>query len=103
MKKIKNMADLKSLKTPAVVRCYATWCGPCKEYSKTFGKVATTVKGVSFAEMDIGVAENVVEAAGLMSVPTTLFVKDGEITAKLEGAVSEKRLASWVEKQRGEA
>lgn len=69
-----------------VIKFYATWCGPCKIYAKTWDKVTPEFDGqVEFVNIDI---DN--DTSGLTakykvdSVPTTVLVKeDGSELSKV--------------------
>ena len=78
-----------------VIRFHAEWCGPCKAYAPTWNKVVTenTEPEVEFLEIDVDkdVSGLAVEHK-IMSIPTTVVIKDGKITAKKPGALSENEL-----------
>ena len=66
------------------IKFYATWCGPCKIYGKTWTKVEKELTDVEFVEVDIDK-----DTSGLAveykvdSVPHTVVLKeDGSTNAK---------------------
>ena len=66
------------------IKFYATWCGPCKIYGKTWSKVEKELTDVEFIEVDIDK-----DTSGLAveykvdSVPHTVVLKeDGSTNAK---------------------
>lgn len=76
------------------IKVFATWCGPCKIYGKTWSKVAEELgDSVKFREVDIdkdttGFAVDY----DIESVPTTVVIEDGEVIFKEEGRLSASEL-----------
>lgn len=81
-----------------VIKFYATWCGPCKVYGKTWDKVTPTYADqIEFSNVDIDK-----DTAGLAnkfkieSVPTTILVReDGSNLAKV-GRLSKEELTELI-------
>lgn len=71
-----------------VVDFYADWCGPCKIMAPHFHKAADAVKGVKFAKLDVDGNQDVASEYEVMSIPTTIFFKDGEMVDRHTGALS---------------
>lgn len=84
-----------------VVHFWATWCGPCKSFAPVFEKSAADSPDVKHLKMDVD--ENPLTASGLgiMSIPTLLFIKDGEIVGSTVGAMSDRQLSDTLVKMRG--
>lgn len=78
-----------------VIRFHATWCGPCRAYAPIWNKVVTenVETGVEFLEVDVDkdVSGKAAEYK-IMSLPTTVVVKEGKIVAKKVGGLSENEL-----------
>lgn len=77
-----------------VIKFYAAWCGPCKAYTPTFNKVAEELKDeVEFVNVDVDQDVSGLAAEHkIMSIPTTVVIKEGKIVAKKTGALSENEL-----------
>lgn len=71
-----------------LVDCFATWCGPCKMLSPIVDQVSEEVKDVNFYKLDVDDAENISNEYGIMSIPTLLVFKDGELVNKSVGLVN---------------
>lgn len=86
-----------------VIDLHASWCQPCKAYSKTFETVRNKeeYKNIVFEDYDIEddkIGEDLVTKYGVRSVPTTLFFDENEnLLHSMAGNISmgelEKKLA----------
>ena len=81
-----------------VIKFYATWCGPCKVYGKTWDKVLPTYHDqVSFEDVDIDKdTEGLANKFKVESVPTTVLVReDGSQLVKV-GRLSKDELTELI-------
>ena len=83
---------------PVLVDMFATWCGPCKMMAPVVAQLAEEYKGsVKVGKLDIDKNVDIVGQEKIMSVPTFLVIKDGEVKAKLIGAVSKEELVEAID------
>ncbi len=83
---------------PAVVDCWATWCGPCRMMAPAFEALAAEYQGkVIFAKLDTDENENVTMRYGIRSIPTLLFFRDGREVDRLIGARPRADIKAHVE------
>ena len=68
----------------------AEWCGPCKAYKPTIQKLKD--EGMAITIYDIDRDTEMTEKAGIMSVPTTIIYKDGEVLERLVGIQSKENI-----------
>jgi thioredoxin 1 len=80
-----------------VVDFYADWCGPCKMMAPHFEKASEKVTGVKFAKIDIDDNLDVASKFQVMSIPTTILFKDGEMVDRRTGAMYEEDIEKIIE------
>jgi thioredoxin 1 len=81
-----------------VVDFYADWCGPCKRMAPVFTEVAGEYEGkVTFAKLNVDESQETAHANQVMSIPTLIFLKDGEVKDRVAGAVNKGMLKSRVD------
>lgn len=96
-----NVADFRSPRTewhyfgnhPAVIDFYAGWCGPCKALAPILEELSDVYKDqIVFYKVDVDKCEDLAQAYGIRSIPTTLFIPMKGRPVKMVGAISKKEL-----------
>lgn len=73
----------KTEKGLVVVDFFANWCGPCRMMSPILEEVQKDMgEKVKIYKVDVDESENLARQFGIMSIPTILIYKDGEIVNK---------------------
>ena len=72
-----------------LVDFFATWCGPCKMLSPILEQIDDQI---DIIKVDIDEFEDLTNEYRIMSVPTLLFFKDGEILKEEVGFHSKEEL-----------
>jgi len=76
-----------------VVDCWAPWCGPCKMVSPVIEELAEEKKGkIVFGKLNVDNNKKTAQQYGIMSIPTLLVFKNGELTDKIIGAMPKDKL-----------
>ena len=93
-------AEVLQSEAPVFVDFWAPWCGPCQMMGPIVEEFAKTYH---IGKMKIGklnVDDNQVTAGKyqVMSIPTFLIFKNGQVADKLVGGVSKERLKEFIEK-----
>lgn len=71
---------------------WATWCGPCRMQSPVVEKLSEEMANVKFFKMDVDQNPEVPRSFQIMSIPTLLIKKDGEVVDKVIGYHSKEQL-----------
>ena len=82
---------------PVVVDFWAEWCGPCRMIAPALEEIAGTMNG-KVKIVKLNVDENPATAAkyGIMSLPTLMLFKNGELASRQVGAAPKQKLEQWI-------
>jgi len=73
---------------PVLVDCWAPWCQPCLMVSPIVEEVAGLYQEkVKFYKLNVDEAQEIAARYGIMSIPTLLIFKGGEVVDQIIGAV----------------
>lgn len=76
-----------SVKGGVVIDFFATWCGPCKRIAPYFEDLADKYYPVvAFLKVDVDESPELVDKFNINAMPTFVFLKDGVVVKKVEGA-----------------
>lgn len=81
---------------PVLVDFYADWCGPCKMMGPVVEEISNEETGVKVCKINIDEEIELAQRFGVMSIPTFIAVKGGEIAGKQIGAVPKSTLLGLV-------
>jgi len=74
-------------KLPALVDFWAPWCGPCHMVSPIVEELANQYQGkLKVGKVNVDEAPGIASKYGIMSIPTLMVFKDGEIVEQMIGA-----------------
>ena len=68
-----------------VVDFYADWCAPCKALGPVFEFLANQTPDVTFVKVNVDESPDSSISNGVRSIPTIIFVKNGEVMDKIVG------------------
>jgi thioredoxin len=90
-------AEVLKANGPVVVDFWAEWCGPCRMIAPALEEIAGAM-GEKVKIVKLNVDENPATASkyGIMSIPTLMIFKNGELSSRQVGAAPKQKLEQWI-------
>jgi thioredoxin 1 len=84
---------------PVLVDFFATWCGPCKLQGPIIDELSAEVADkFKVGKLDIDQGQETASKYGIMSVPSLVIFKDGQVMETLVGLQTKEALKVALEK-----
>ncbi len=81
-----------------LVDFFATWCGPCRMLAPTVEELAADYEGrVKVVKADVDKLPEVSLRYGIMSIPTLVLFKNGEVMGKIVGVAEYEEIAAMLD------
>ena len=80
-----------------IVDFWATWCGPCRMLSPLLDEVEGEMSDkVTVVKVNVDDADEIAMRYRIMSIPTLLFFKNGQVVDKTVGAMPKSTLVDKI-------
>ncbi len=76
---------IKNSEKTVLVDFWATWCGPCRMLAPIIEAIAEERDDVAVCKVDVDEAPKLAQEFGVMSIPTVLVFKNGELVTGCVG------------------
>ena len=84
---------------PVLIDFYADWCEPCKILSPIVEEVSSQYEDVKFVKIDIDSNQDIANDYMITSIPTLVYIKNGEEQNRVLGAVDKATVETLIEKR----
>jgi thioredoxin 1 len=80
-------------KLPVIIDVYAEWCGPCQQMMPIFQELEKEHGNkYKFVKLNVDEARDLAVQFGVTSIPTFIFIKNGELKGKETGYIAKEDL-----------
>jgi len=83
-------------KKPVVVDFYADWCGPCKMMGPIIDELAGENDNIKVGKVNVDETQELAVKYGIMSIPTIIIFKNGDVHKKFIGVVGKEEILKEV-------
>ena len=92
-----NFSELLEDSKLVIVDFWATWCGPCRMISPILDELEEEMADkISVVKVNVDDADEVAAQYRIMSIPTLLFFKNGQVVDKTVGAMPKPALVEKI-------
>jgi len=86
--------EVKAASTPVLVDFWAEWCAPCRMIAPVLDELAEEYDGkVKIGKVNVDDNRSIAAQYGVMSIPTLILFKNGEMVEQMVGAQPKENLA----------
>lgn len=91
--------EILKAKLPAVIKVYASWCGPCQQMASLYHELSKELAGsYILGQINVDDSRDLSIEYGITSIPAFVFFKNGKIVGKEVGYMSKDDLKDTIEK-----
>lgn len=82
---------------PVFIDFWADWCGPCQMVAPVVEEIANEVTDVKIAKVNVDEEMELAQKYGVMSIPTMVLIKNGEVVNTTVGAQPKEDILAFIQ------
>ncbi len=92
-----NFDLVKNSEKPVLLDFYADWCGPCRMVAPLIEEIANENPQYVVAKINVDDDPALAQQFGIVSIPTLIVMKNGEVVQQVAGARPKAQILSMLE------
>lgn len=92
-----NYFDVKNSDKTVLLDFYADWCGPCRMVGPIVDEIAEENPDILVGKINVDEQQELASAFGVMSIPTLVVLRNGEVVTKSMGAKPKAQIMAMLE------
>lgn len=93
----KNYEAIISGDKPVLIDFFASWCGPCRMVLPLIDEIARERDDIVVGKVNVDAEPDLASTFGVLSIPTLVVVKNGEIVNQAVGARPKSQILELLE------
>ena len=89
-------AEVLTSDKPVLIDFWAPWCGPCQMVLPIIAELAEEVTDAKICKVNVDENSELAQKFRVMSIPTLLVVKNGEVVKREVGAKSKEEILAML-------
>ena len=89
-------AEVLGSEKPVLLDFWASWCGPCRALSPVLDELAGERGDIKVVKADVDENRELARKFRVMSVPTLVVFKNGEVVSRSSGVKSKEEISAMI-------
>ena len=94
---LENFESIKNQEKPVLLDFYADWCGPCRMVGPIVEQIADERDDIIVGKINVDENPELASQFGVMSIPTLVVLKNGEIANQSVGALPKAKILALLD------